>query len=195
MFNQRWKLTENLKSENDPSEIIMVAGKYCGGKVWRCQVLQRDLCLRRLWIPGEIEDAWYERKWSNFFLDFNRKFYSKFPFSISFFDKKNWPCLARFQRDSAQLPDRGRFYHGHVIYRNELYLLGGFSRRGPTDTVFRLDDPVRYKLKVFLLLIYYFVLEMNGRRLLKWKTRGGSSIQSCFKIEFGHVAERINRIS
>ena len=43
-------------------------------------------------------------------------------------------CQARrFQRDSLQLPKYGRYYHSHVVYRNKLYLLGGFSMKGPTN--------------------------------------------------------------
>lgn len=41
----------------------------------------------------------------------------------------------RFQRDSLQLPKYGRYYHSHVVYRGALYLLGGFSMKGPTNEV------------------------------------------------------------
>ena len=37
-----------------------------------------------------------------------------------------------FQRDGVQLPEFGRYYHSHVVYRGEIYLLGGFSIKGPT---------------------------------------------------------------
>jgi len=52
-----------------------------------------------------------------------------------------------FQRDGVQLPEFGRYYHSHVVYRGEIYLLGGFSIKGPTRDVHRVSDPKRVSWK------------------------------------------------